>query len=299
MSTNITFEVMKTVSCIIGLAFSILLLPYLANSQTCPSLRYQEAIFDSTVKTTDVIYGNAPELTTVYVNENTTVNIDLKMDIFEPALDTLNLRPLVILAFGGGFLIGGKEDEDIQATCDSLARKGYVTASIQYRLGMDITSSSSGERAVYRALQDFSAAIRYMKEFAGTYRIDTNYIFIGGVSAGSISALHLVFGEESDRPASSYGWGTFPSAPDLGCIDCSGNSYNHSSTNVKALINCWGAIGDTTWIQTGEDVPIISFHGDADPTVPYNCGFPFTALATMPWVCGSKAISDRCDKVGL
>ena len=264
-----------------------------ALGQSCTSKRYQERIFNSVDVSTDIIYGNAPALTTFYLGENFTVNIDLELDLFEPNGDTLSKRPLVILAFGGGFLIGSKEDEDIQATCDSLARLGYVTASINYRLGMNILSTSSAERAVYRAVQDFSAAVRFFKEFAGTYRIDTNYIFVGGVSAGSIAALQMAFGEESDRPASTY------TNPDLGCADCSGNSYNHSSTNVKALVNCWGAMGDVNWIEPGEDVPIISFHGDQDLIVPYDSGYPFVALASMPYVYGSLPISQRADTVGL
>jgi hypothetical protein len=113
------------------------------------------------------------------------------------------------------------------------------------------------------------------------------------VSAGSIAALQMAFGEESDRPASTY------TNPDLGCTDCSGNSYNHSSSNVKALVNCWGAMGDVNWIEPGEDVPIISFHGDQDLIVPYDSGYPFVALASMPYVYGSLPISQRADTVGL
>ncbi|HIO72700.1 MAG TPA: alpha/beta hydrolase, partial [Flavobacteriales bacterium] len=278
----------------------LLLVPYFQlNAQNCSSARYIDRVFDSVTVTTDVIYANAPSVTTPYVAENVTINIDLKLDVFEPTGDTLNKRPLVILAFGGGFLIGAKEDEDIRATCDSLARLGYVTASIDYRLGMNILVTTSAERAVYRAIQDYSAAVRYFKEFATTYSIDTNYIFIGGVSAGAITSLHLAFAEESDRPVSTFS-SSFPNpAPDLGCRDCSGNSYNHSSTNVKAVINCWGAMGDVNWIEPGEDVPIISFHGDQDAIVPYDSGYPFTAMTTMPYVYGSLPISQHADSIGL
>ncbi|MBL4752511.1 MAG: T9SS type A sorting domain-containing protein [Flavobacteriales bacterium] len=270
-----------------------------AVSQDCTSNRYQARIFDSVAVTTDIIFGNAPAVTNPYISENITFNKDLKLDLFEPLGDTLDKRPLVVMAFGGGFLLGAKEDEDIQATCDSLARLGYVTASINYRLGMSLLIASSAERAVYRGVQDFSAAVRFFKEFANVYRIDTNYIFAGGVSAGSISALQMAFGEEGDRPPSTFATSFPNSAPDLGCVDCSGNTYNHSSTNVKALINCWGATGNVNWIEPGEDVPIISFHGDQDLVVPYDSGFPFTALATMPFVYGSLPISERADAIGL
>ena len=272
---------------------------YCTQAQLCSSTRYEQRVFTNISKTADVVFGNAPSVTSPYLGEDVTIDIDLTMDIFEPTGDTLALRPLVILAFGGGFLIGSKDDEDIQATCDSLAHKGYVTASINYRLGMNVSDAGSAERAVYRGMQDYSAAIRYLKEFASTYRIDTNYIFVGGVSAGSISALHLIFAEEAERPASTFASGGINPAPDLGCRDCSGNNYDHSSTNVMATINCWGAMGDVNWIEPGENVPIISFHGDQDAIVPIDSGYPFTLMASMPYVYGSIPISNRADSIGL
>lgn len=267
------------------------------SGQTCDTLRYRQAIFQ-VQKSADVHYGTAPAMPAVYVNENVTVSEDLLMDIYQPQGDTLSRRPVLMFAFGGGFLIGAKEDEDARSLCDSFARKGYVTASINYRLGMNVADASSGERAVFRAVQDWSAAIRFLKEKSDSLRIDTNYIFAGGVSAGSISAMHCQYMSANERPASTFASGLPFPAPDLGCKDCSGNSYNHSS-HVKALINAWGAIGDTSWIQPNEDVPMISFHGDLDPVVPYGRGFPFTALITLPEVYGSSLIHPRLQNLGI
>lgn len=267
------------------------------HAQTCDTLRYRQAIFQ-VQKTADVVFGTAPAMPAVYVNENVTVSQDLKMDIYEPLGDTLSRRPLMMFAFGGGFIIGAKEDEDARALCDSFARKGYVTASINYRLGMNVADASSGERAVYRAVQDWSAAIRYLKEFANTYRIDTNFVFAGGVSAGSISAMHAQYMSEAERPLSTYASGLPFPAPDLGCKNCSGNAYAHSP-RVKALINAWGAIGDTNWIAANEATPMVSFHGDLDAIVPYGHGFPFTALITLPAVDGSSLIHPRLQHLGI
>jgi hypothetical protein len=278
------------------LLFLWLILPLASKAQQCDTLRYRQAIFQ-VQKSADVVYGNAPAMPAVYINENVTIAQDLKMDIYQPVGDTLARRPLMMFAFGGGFLIGAKEDEDARALCDSFARKGFVTASINYRLGMNISDANSGERAVFRAVQDWSAAIRFLKEKSDSLRIDTNWVFAGGVSAGSISAMHCQYMSEAERPASSFASGfPFP-APDLGCKDCSGNSFAHSS-KVKALINAWGAIGDTSWIASNENVPMISFHGDLDPVVPYGYGFPFTALFTLPQVYGSSLIAPRLDHLG-
>lgn len=266
-------------------------------AQTCDTLRYREAIFQ-VQKSADVQYGTAQAIPAVYVAENVTVSEDLLMDIYQPLGDTLSRRPVFMFAFGGGFLIGAKEDEDARSLCDSFARKGYVTASINYRLGMNVANASSGERAVFRAMQDWSAAIRFLKEKSDSLRIDTNYIFAGGVSAGSISAMHCQYMGENERPVSTFASGLPFPAPDLGCRDCSGNTYHHSS-RVRALVNAWGAIGDTSWIQPNEDVPMISFHGDLDPVVPYGRGFPFTALITLPEVYGSSLIHPRLQNLGI
>lgn len=279
---------------------ALTLLPTLSSSlfgQQCDTLRYRKAIFQ-VQKSADVVYGNAPAMPAVYVNENVTVNQVMTLDLYQPLGDTLSKRPLLMFAFGGGFLIGSKEDEDARALCDSFARKGFVTASINYRLNMNVADASSGERAVYRAVQDWSAAIRFLKEKSDSLRIDTNWVFAGGVSAGSISAMHCQYMSEAERPASSYASGLPFPAPDLGCKDCSGNQYAHSS-KVKALINCWGAIGDTAWIAPTENVPMASFHGTLDPVVPYGHGFPFTALFTLPAVDGSSLIHLRQDHVGI
>lgn len=272
------------------------LLPLGAWAQSCAPQRYFHRIFG--VNTTrDIVFGNAPALTTVYVAENVTVPEDLKLDLFEPAGDTLAKRPLVLFAFGGGFLVGSKEDADIQGVCDTLAGKGYVAAAINYRLGLNAADAGSAERAVWRGAQDYSAAIRFFKEYADSFRIDTNYIFAGGVSAGSFSLLHSQYATDAQRPASTYA-SSFPIAPDLGCKDCSGNAFAHSSA-VRAAINCWGAIGDTNWIDALDSVPLLSFHGDLDPIVPYGYGFPFTAILTLPRVYGSSLIAPRMDHLGL
>lgn len=265
-------------------------------SQTCENERYLQDIFPSAVST-DVVFGNSPALTAVYVAENVTVDQEMTMDIYTPVGDALPKRPAVMLAYGGGYLVGSKEDEDVRATCDSLAKKGYVTASINYRMNMNVSSPASALRAIYRAAQDYSAAIRFLKEKADVYAIDTNYIFIGGVSAGGFSAMHMAFLDENERPDATYQSGLLNNAPDLGCLSCSGNSYQHSH-DVRGIINLWGALLDTAFIQEDELVPMTLFHGNNDLIVPYDEGFPFTALFLMPEVHGSEPIAQRVSNLG-
>ena len=259
------------------------------------STRYLDEVFENVTITEDVVYGNAPDLPFIFLFEWNTYDIDLDMDIYEPEGDTETQRPVIIFIHTGSFFSGTNELDDVVALSIAAAKRGYVAVSINYRLGLNILSTYSGERAVFRGVQDASAAVRYLKEFSDDYNIDANNIFVWGTSAGSFIGLHLAFSEDDERPESTYGGGD---DPDLGCIDCEGNSYDHDS-RPKALVSCWGAIGDLDWIDPENDVPSILFHGTADPIVPYNSGFPFTFNILLPIVYGSNLIQGRLSELGI
>ncbi len=254
----------------------------------CDTNRYVNAIFDSVYKHANVKYGEAPVWTIPYNNT------DLFMDIYEPIGDATTKRPMMFWVHPGGFLLGDKEADDMVALCDSFARRGYVTASIGYRLGFNPVSSSSAERAVYRGTQDVRAAIRYMMEYADIYDVDTNYIFLGGSSAGGFATLHVAYADQDEVPSSVYG-GIFDN--DLGCIDCAGNNYVHE-INLKGIVNLWGALGDSTWVDADETVPALLIHGTADGTVPFADGHPF-GVFTTPLTYGSRCVHNQLNSHGI
>ena len=258
-------------------------------------IRYIDEVFDDIDITEDVVYGNAPDLPFIFLFEWNTVDIDLDMDIYEPANDTESQRPVIIFLHPGAFFSGSKESDDMVSLSNSAAKRGYVAISANYRLGLNIISTYSGERAVYRGVQDASALVRYLREYHNELNIDPNRIFIWGSSAGSFIGLHLAYSDDTERPESTYGGG---SDPDLGCIDCEGNSYNHSS-KPNALVSCWGAIGDLDWINPEDDVPTIMFHGTSDLVVPYDYGLPFTINIALPIVYGSSQIYNRLNSLNI
>jgi poly(3-hydroxybutyrate) depolymerase len=264
---------------------------FLAFNLSAQNIRYLNRVFSQTTKTANITYATAPSVSAPYLSESFTSNTALKMDIFQPTGDVVTERPVILLIHSGGFFNGTKDVDDMQWICDSFARRGYVTCSIDYRLGFNPLSSNAAERAVYRGLQDAASAIRYLKEFRTTYKIDTTHIFAWGSSAGGFTALNLAFLDDSERPASTF------NTPNLGCINCSGNAYIHNS-KVKAVANCWGAIGNTTWINANNNVPTILFHGNNDGTVPYNQGSPF-GLGTLPTTYGSLPIDARLTNQGI
>ena len=110
--------------------------------------------------------------------------------------------------------------------CETFARRGYVTASIGYRLGyifdelpwdcsienyscLFATDFAEWERAYYRGVQDAKGALRYLLNRNDMYRIDTANVFVMGESAGAFIALGVgLLDSPSERPS-----GTFEQAP--------------------------------------------------------------------------------------
>ena len=258
-------------------------------------VRYIDKIFDQILVTEDVVYGNVPDLPFIFLFEWNTYDIDLDMDIYEPEGDEETERPVIIFLHPGSFFSGNNELDDMVTLSTDAAKRGYVAISANYRLGLNILSTYSGERAVYRGVQDASALIRYLREYHEELKIDPSEIFIWGSSAGSFISLHLAYSEDNERPESTYGGS---SDPDLGCIDCSGNDYQHSS-RPSAIVSCWGAIGDLDWIDSENLIPAILFHGTSDLVVPYDYGLPFTINIALPIVYGSSQISEKLGSLNI
>jgi hypothetical protein len=236
----------------------------------------------------------------------------LDMDLYYPkqAPDATR-RPLLLLIHGGAFYNGDKQDLGYPEMGYHFAQRGYVVASINYRLGFK-PKASDVDRAGYRALQDAHAAVCYLIDNADEFNIDTKHIFAAGTSAGAITALNLAFMREENRPESTKddgGWGesategvldainqglgflgdlldrdwgidteglseTLGLDSDLGPINAVADSLDRPF-QIKAVVNMWGAVHDLTMLKNSSETAILSFHGDADPIVPYDYGYPF------------------------
>ena len=159
-------------------------------------------------------------------------NLDvLLLDIYMPkqSEDTIDKRPFVLQMFGGGFVTGDKVM--MRVDCVELAKKGFVCASINYRLG-DVQEG----RAIYRAHQDAHAAMRWIVDNADIYGVDTNWLFAGGQSAGAIVANYLNYASQDDWNIASPGI-----EDQLGAIGTSGNNLT-TTFDLKGLIINWGSL---------------------------------------------------------
>ena len=264
--------------------------------------RYTNDLFSSSTPITNVVYGSAPALNgPFYSNEASTTPQNLIMDIFKPTGDTFTLRPAIIFAHSGGFFSGNRNVNDMMAFCDLLAKKGYVTATIDYRLGFSIIDNAPmrGTRAVYRGLQDGRAAIRYMRANAALYGVDPNKIYFIGSSAGSFIALHSIYLDTAAEKPTFAGTTTYnitASAPDLGPLDI-GNNLLYSG-KPDAIVSLWGAVQSTNLITSDNTTPILLVHGEADTVVPFNTGSPF-GFSSLPQADGSNPINTKLNALGF
>lgn len=89
--------------------------------------------------------------------------------------------PLLVHIHGGGFALGDKRDDHMDAYLTGIKR-GFAVASIEYRL--------SGEAIFPAAVLDCREAIRFLKKQGAAYGIDKNRIaVIGGSAGGNLSAI--------------------------------------------------------------------------------------------------------------
>lgn len=283
--------------------------------QVTQTERYQKEVFSNVEIKTDLLYGKAKGLWThsPYTDEPyiSTLSkgliksfkdpelLDLKLDVYYPKTDLFKNRPLVMLIHGGAFYIGSKESAAEQALATSLARCGYLVASIDYRLGFKL-SASDIEMSAYRAVQDAHAALRFLSHNAKGLGIDPNQVYVGGTSAGGIASLNVAFMQNDERPprileANQEGLVTK--------IEESGNKYTETFT-IRAVANMWGAVADLGIIDQNEKISVLSIHGTADEVVPFENDYPFrnslmVNRLVMDKMYGSKSVHDRLNSLGI
>ena len=245
-------------------------------SITFAQKRFQSEVFGSIDSLTNVQYGQAVNMKG---NEE-----KLLLDIImPPKTDTLKYRPLLIFIHGGGFKNNSKNGLYSSMVCNSFAKRGYVTTTIDYRLGVGKENTNKDYfEAMYRAQQDGKAAIRFFRRYADKYGIDTSQIFITGSSAGSITCMAIAYMDENEIPkeVEKEKWGTLEGI--------SGNEGY--SSKVQAVMNAWGAIPDYGWINKG-DVPFFGTAGTDDKTVPYDSSYNYHGFKYGPYILYQKCLA--------
>ncbi len=203
----------------------------------------------------------------------------LLLDVFTPASKPGEPRPLIVWVHGGAWRAGNKNN----CPAVGFVAKGYVVASISYRLSQD---------AIYPAqIEDCKAAIRWLRAHADAYGIDPDRVGVWGASAGGHLAALL---------------GTTGDVPELE----QQHDHRDQSSRVQAVCNFFGptdflrmqqdslpngpirhdssdspeskliggpvqehpekvALANPITYVTQDDPPFLIVHGDRDPLVPW------------------------------
>jgi hypothetical protein len=281
---------MKSLS-IIALFTLILFTFSIADAQYCNGTRFTEMPVFTNIEidsTMNVVYGNA--VNWLGLPEN------LESNIYYPkfSLDTLIKRPFIMLLHGGSFLTGSMDELNFH--CKEFAKRGYVAATINYRVGWDYLPDCGGDTvssamAIYRAMQDCHAALRYFVANAASFRIDTAYIIIGGESAGAYTTVDLAFINQDEIN------GRYPLCqPLLGNLNASGNNLTNTFT-LKGLFHNWGSIIDIDFLQPEDAIPMVAFAGAQDTISHIDSGY-YENCSNFPLDWGTRAIFNRLVSFG-
>ena len=182
----------------------------------------------------------------------------LKMDIYTPSVKSGAPRTCILFIFGGAFAYGSRDYEGYLPYFKFLSDKGYVVASIDYRLGMkgakklpSLFNRKPLIHSIEMAVEDAYAATNYLVKHAGELDLDTGKVIISGASSGGITALQADYERRNGMERSHVLPGDFEYA---GVISFAGAIYSKKGRPAYKI----------------PPAPILLFHGDADKIVPYN-----------------------------
>jgi acetyl esterase/lipase len=147
-------------------------------------------------------------------------NIDgksLQLDLYKPK-NPDEAAPLLVFIHGGGWKSGKRSDYLVYLV--AFAQKGYMTATVSYRLLRDAPYPACAE--------DVTDAVQWLFKNGETYGYDPDRICLIGGSAGA----HLAM-------LAAYGWGEERLKSD----SIRNNGKHHQ---IKAVVNIYGPVDLTT-----------------------------------------------------
>ncbi|MBO4588831.1 MAG: alpha/beta hydrolase [Bacteroidales bacterium] len=154
---------------------------------------------------------------------------EMKLDIYRPA----NPRPdkaTVVYVFGGGFVVGARNDSMSVEACRLLADRGFTAVSIDYRLWLKRMSPDKikwtkvfdyFDSSIRVATEDCCAALRYLSDNSGQLGIDTSKIILTGSSAGAVTILQTDYCRANSRAEAAVlpaGWKPVAVIPYSGAV---------------------------------------------------------------------------------
>lgn len=204
----------------------------------------------------------------------------LYLDVHQPAVARAD-HAAVLAVFGGGFIVGRRDDAYQSALADSLVQRGFTVISIDYRLGLkDSVMVATHQRLLQLddlfqycidiATEDCAAAVAWVCEHADEIGIDPAKIALTGSSAGAITVLQLDYCRANGLPhaeALPKDWKPAAVIPYAGGVMCRKKDLRYATPPAPTLL----------------------MHGTKDRIVAYKgFGVPFHAK-----LFGSKTIDKK------
>ena len=210
-------------------------------------------------------YRVVPNVT--YLRAN---NWDAKLDVYTP-IEAAGPLPTLLYIHGGGWVRGNKESNVLRLL--PYLEMGWAVVNVEYRLG-EVSLAPA-------AVEDCRCALRWVIQNAEEYKFDVSRLVVTGNSAGGHLSLTTGMlpasagldrqcpGEEELKVAAIINWYGITDVADL-----------LQGENERSYAVAWlGGMTDReaqarrvsplTYVRA-ELPPVLTIHGDADPTVPYS-----------------------------
>ena len=199
----------------------------------------------------------------------TASNVELKLDVYQRA-NVTTPQPTVVYMHGGFWVAGAKEGA-VMALMPWF-EMGWNVVNVEYRLGRQALAPA--------AVEDCMCALRFLNTRAKDYNIDTSRIVVTGESAGGHLALALGMIPESagldlectgaplPRPAAVINWYGITDVADVIDGPHRANAAAQWMGSMPNKMEIAKRVSPLTYARAGLP-PILTIHGDADTTVPY------------------------------
>ncbi len=198
-------------------------------------------------------------------------DIELKLDVYRPKVKDPKPLPTLVFIHGGGWRRGTKEIYSLRVL--PWMEMGWNVVNVEYRM----TPIAKAPAAV----EDSVCALRWVRDNAAKYAFDPGKIVVSGQSAGGHLALMSGMAVNDSAFTSNCPGGPMRVAAIVNWFGITDVADLLDGENKMEFAQQWigeGRFGDKALTDLVSPLthmrkdlpPIITIHGDADPTVPYS-----------------------------
>ncbi len=220
--------------------------------------------------------GRFPEGTRVQRDTPYNQYPETRLDIYQPP-GPMGNRPGVLVIHGGGWTQGSRAG-DVDFHVRRYVAKGFVVANIDYRLAKTAPAPAAVEDAIHAA--------NWFVENAKVYGVDPKRIVVTGGSAGGHLALMVAMVNARaglGKPVRVRAVVNFFGITDVGDQIQGPNERDYAVEWLPAQpgrMELARRVSPITYVRR-DLPPILTIHGDADDTVPYEHGARLTKALTQ------------------